>query len=114
TTTTTTMMTTTAVYWFPGPKGLSGADGIPGLPGSPGPVGIIQDTGDMENVESIARHREEDIRTMIQRHLLTHIYNPSQFVRGRTPLVSSAPYIPYAQLSAGMPGQCKQIFERVV
>lgn len=45
---------------------------------------------------------------MIQRHLLMHVYNPSQFFRGRTPLVSSSPYIPYAQFSAGMPGQRKK------
>ncbi|CAF3929288.1 unnamed protein product [Rotaria sp. Silwood2] len=68
----------------------------------------------MGSTEALARHREEDIRTMIQRHLLTHVYNPSQFFRGRPPLVSSAPYIPYAQLSAGIPGQRKQILERVV
>jgi len=51
---------------------------------------------------------------MIQRHLLMHVYNPSQFFRGRSPLISSSPYIPYAQITAGMPGQSKRKFEKVV
>ncbi len=51
---------------------------------------------------------------MIQRHLLMHVYNPSQFFRGRSPLISSSPYIPYAQLPAGMPGQRKRIFKRLI
>lgn len=45
---------------------------------------------------------------MIQRHLLTHVYNPSQFFRGRAPLVSSSPYIAYAQMSSGAPGSRKR------
>lgn len=53
------------------------------------------------------RHRQEDIRTMIQRHLLMHVYNPTQFFRGRTPLIPTSPYIPYGQLPAGMPGPGK-------
>ena len=67
----------------------------------------------IQSAEALARNRQEDIDTMIQRHLLMHIYNPSQFFRGRSPLVSTSPYIPYAQLPAGIPGQSKRIFTRV-
>ena len=51
---------------------------------------------------------------MIQRHLLMHVYNPSQFFRGRSPLISSSPYIPYAQFSAGVPGPGKRILKKYV
>jgi hypothetical protein len=63
-------------------------------------------------VEALERHRQEDIRTMIQRHLLMHVYNPSQFFRGRKPMIPSSPYIPYAQFPSGMPGQRKRKFRK--
>lgn len=44
---------------------------------------------------------------MIQRHLLMHIYNPSPYLKGQSPSVVSPPYIPYAQLTPGVPGPRK-------
>ncbi|CAF1351332.1 unnamed protein product, partial [Didymodactylos carnosus] len=92
------------VLWIQGPKGPPGADGLPGSPGAFGVVGLVEDFN-IPGGNFVEMQRVEDIRNIIQRQLLSHVYNPSQFLKGPSALAQSgAPYIPYAQIRTGNPG----------